>query len=69
MFKFVQKDTEKPDYLVGRDWGALKKAWKEYRQAKDDVNEDKMIQFATKIRNLQKKLSIKQSEFPELSMF
>ena len=68
MFKFVQSDSEKPDYLVGREWGALKKAWKEYRQAKDNANIDKMIQFASKIKNLQKKLSIKQSEFPELSI-
>ena len=63
MFKFIQNDTEKPDYLVGRDWGALNKAWKEYRQAKDDVNEQKMAQYATKIRNLQKKLGLKQSQF------
>lgn len=66
MFKFIQKDTAKPDYIVGGEWGALKKAWEDYRKAKEEVNPKKMIQYATKIRNLQSKLSLKQSEFPEL---
>lgn len=66
MFKFVQKTAEKPDYIVGGEWSALQKAWRQYRKAKEEVNTKKMTEYATKIRNLQSKLGLKQSEFPEI---
>ncbi len=66
MFKFEQEHAEKPDYIIGQTWSSLKKAWKNYQKAKDDVDTEKMIKFAKKIHNLQIKLGIKQSEFSEL---
>ncbi|MGI0047546.1 MAG: hypothetical protein ACREBB_10240 [Nitrosotalea sp.] len=68
MFRFVEKKSEKTDYIVGREWSVLKKAWKEYRKARDEDNTEKMTKHAKKILNLQKKLGVKQSEFPELKM-
>lgn len=68
MFKFEQNPTEKPDYIVGGTWSSLKKAWKMYKKAKDDVDEKNMVKFAKKIVNLQAKLGIKQSEFSELDL-
>lgn len=66
MFRFVEKKSEKTDYIVGREWSSLKKAWKEYRKAKDEDNVKGMLDHAKKILSLQKKLGIKQSEFPEI---
>lgn len=68
MFRFVEKKSEKTDYIVGREWSSLRKAWKEYRKFKDDNNIEKMAEYSKKILNLQKKLGIKQSEFPELKI-
>jgi uncharacterized membrane protein (DUF106 family) len=68
MFRFVEKKSEKTDYIVGREWSSLKKTWKEYRKAKDESNTEKMAEYAKKILNLQKKLGIKQSEFPGLKI-
>ncbi len=65
MFRFIEKKSEKTDYIVGRKWSSLKKAWKEYRKAKDENNTEKMAEYAKKILDLQKKLGVKQSEFPE----
>ncbi|MEM3144046.1 MAG: hypothetical protein QXW91_05410 [Candidatus Nitrosotenuis sp.] len=66
MFKFVQSPTEKTDYIVGRQWSLLKKAWKDYKVAKENLNNSKAIEIAQKIQTLQKKLGINVSEFPEL---
>ncbi len=66
MFRFIEKKSEKTDYIVGREWSNLKKTWKEYRKAKDENNTEKMAEYAKKILNLQKKLGVKQSEFSEL---
>lgn len=68
MFRFIEKKSEKTDYIVGREWSSLKKAWKEYRKFKDSNDIDKMSECSKKILNLQKKLGIKQSEFPELKI-
>ena len=69
MFKFEQRPTEKTDYVVGGPWHLLKKAMKEYLKAKEEVNQYKMKIYAKKIQNLQKKLGLKISEFPELKIF
>lgn len=68
MFRFIEKKSEKTDYIVGREWSSLKKAWKEYRKAKDENNTEKMSEHAKKILSLQKRLGVKQSEFPELKI-
>lgn len=65
VFRFVEKKSERTDYIVGREWSNLKKAWKEYREAKDDNNAEKMAESAKKILRLQNKLGIKKTEFPE----
>lgn len=66
MFRFVEKKSERTDYIVGREWGSLRKAWKEYRKAQDDANDAKAVECAKRIQNLQKKLGIKISEFSEI---
>lgn len=68
MFRFIEKKSEKTDYIVGREWSSLKKAWKEYRKFKDENNTEKMLEYAKKIQSFQKKLGVKQSEFPELKI-
>lgn len=69
MFKFEQKITEKTDYIVGSNWTSLKKAWKEYKKAKEEFNVLQMRQYANKIKNLQKKLGLRESRFIELDPF
>lgn len=67
MFKFEQKPTEKTDYIVGSTWSSLQKSWKEYKKAKEEANVLRMKQYGRKIQNLQKKLGLKESTFPELT--
>ncbi|HET8720275.1 MAG TPA: hypothetical protein VFM64_04695 [Candidatus Nitrosotenuis sp.] len=68
MFEFVQKRSEKTNYLVGREWFALTKALKEYKKAEAEGNMNTMVKLAKKIRLIQQNLGIKQSEFPNLSL-
>ncbi|MDE1829449.1 MAG: hypothetical protein KGI25_03910 [Thaumarchaeota archaeon] len=66
MFKYEQKKTEKPDYLVGREWSDLQKAWKEYKNAQESSDDVKITSSAKRIQNLQKKLGMKVTDFQEL---
>lgn len=66
MFKFEQEHAEKPDYIIGQKWSLLKKAWKNYQKAKDDADAENMIKFAKRVRSIQAKFGIKQTEFSEL---
>ncbi len=63
MFKFVQKKSEKTDYIVGREWAELKKTWEKFESVKLEQNTEKMNQYALKINNLQKKLGITKTKF------
>ena len=69
MFKFEEKTTERTDYIVGNDWASLKKTWKDYKKAKENFNVLRMRQYANKIKNLQKKLGLRESRFIELDPY
>lgn len=68
MFQFIQKRSEKTNYLVGREWSALTKALKDYKKAETEGNIDKMTKIAKKIKLIQQNLGIKQSDFSNLGL-
>ena len=55
-------------YTKGQTWGALKKAWKAYKIAKVQNDRAKMMEYAQRIRTLQKELGLKQAAFPDLGL-
>ena len=55
-------------FTVGQSWGALRKSWKGYRIAKVQANNDKMIEYANKIRKIQGELGISVAAFPNLGI-
>lgn len=55
-------------YTKGQTWGALKKAWKAYKIAKVQKDKTRMLEYANRIRTLQKELSLKQASFPDLGI-
>jgi hypothetical protein len=60
------KQTQKEKFTTGQTWGALRKAWKGYRIAKVGGDKEKMKEYATKIRTLQKDLGVPRAKFPAL---
>lgn len=48
-------------------WSRLRKAWKEYRTAKKQNQELRMIEAARKVRAIQAELGVLSSPFPEIS--
>lgn len=67
VFEFIEKKTEKADYLIGGDWSLLKKAWKHYAISKGKDEYDNMKKYARKIREIQKRMGLKQTSFTELN--
>jgi len=63
VFVFVQKRTEKTDYLVGGAYGQLTKAWKDYNKAKLDCEDAKIKKFQEKINSLEAHLELKITQF------
>ncbi len=55
-------------YNKGQTWGALKKAWRGYKVAKVQNNEEDMKKYAGRIRTLQKELGLAQAKFPDLGL-
>jgi hypothetical protein len=55
-------------YTKGQSWGALKKAWRAYKIAKVQNDKQKMTEYATRIRTLQRDLGVTQAKFPELNL-
>ncbi len=53
-------------YTKGQTWGALKKAWKAYKIAKVQDDNERMKEYATRINTLQKELGLKQAKFDVL---
>jgi hypothetical protein len=51
------------DFSKAQTWAALKKCWKAYKIAKAQNDREKMIEYAKRIRSLQKELGLPQSEF------
>ena len=56
------------DFTVGQSWGALRKSWKGYRIAKVQANNEKMVEYANKIRKIQGELGISVAAFPNLGI-
>ncbi len=52
----------------GQTWAALKKCWRAYKIAKVKGEKDNMIEYAKRIRSLQRELGVQQAKFPELKL-
>lgn len=55
-------------HSTGQTWAALKKCWKAYRIAKVKGEKENMMEYAKRIRSLQKELGYPQAKFPELGL-
>jgi hypothetical protein len=55
-------------HTTGQTWAALKKSWKAYKIAKVKDEKENMIEYARRIRSLQKELGVTQSSFPDLDL-
>lgn len=55
-------------HTKGQTWAALKKSWKAYKIAKVKNEKEKMVEYATRIRTLQKELGYPAAKFPELDL-
>jgi len=55
-------------FTAGQTWGALRKAWKAYKIAKVQNDREKMLEYAKRIRTLQKELGVEVAKFPDLGL-
>jgi hypothetical protein len=55
-------------HTTGQTWAALKKSWKAYKIAKVKNEKENMVEYAKRIRSLQKELGVTQSSFPDLDL-
>jgi len=55
-------------FSTGQTWGALRKAWKAYKIAKVQNDREKMLEYAKRIRALQKELGVEVAKFPDLGL-
>lgn len=55
-------------HTTGQTWAALKKSWKAYKIAKVKDEKENMVEYARRIRSLQKELGVTQSNFPDLDL-
>ncbi|MDG6925027.1 MAG: hypothetical protein JRN09_00590 [Nitrososphaerota archaeon] len=46
----------------------MKKCWRAYKIAKIKNEKDGMLEYANRIRSLQKELGVQQAKFPELGL-
>ena len=66
MLKFHNPKPTKSGESVIKIWNELKENWRIYKRARLEDEFTKMREVASKIRELQDDLGIKQAEFPEL---
>jgi hypothetical protein len=55
-------------HSTGQTWAALKKSWRAYKIAKVKDEKENMVEYAKRIRSLQKELGVAQAKFPELGL-
>jgi hypothetical protein len=55
-------------YSKGQTWAALKKSWRAYKIAKIKNERVNMVEYANRIRSLQRELGVAQAKFPELDL-
>jgi hypothetical protein len=55
-------------HTTGQTWAALKKSWKAYKIAKVKDEKENMVEYARRVRSLQKELGVTQSNFPDLDL-
>jgi len=55
-------------HTEGQTWAALKKCWRAYKIAKVRSEKEKMVEYANRIRSLQRELGLPQAPFPELGL-
>jgi len=55
-------------HSTGQTWAALKKSWRAYKIAKVKGESEKMVEYAKRIRTLQKELGLSPAKFPGLEL-
>jgi len=55
-------------HTKGQTWAALKKSWRAYKIAKVKNERGNMIEYAKRIRSLQRELGVAQAKFPDLDL-
>jgi len=60
--------VQQVSHTTGQTWAALKKSWKAYKIAKVKDEKENMVEYAKRIRSLQKELGVTQAKFPELDL-
>lgn len=55
-------------HTKGQTWAALKKSWRAYKIAKVKNEREKMVEYAKRIRSLQRELGVAQAKFPDLDL-
>jgi hypothetical protein len=55
-------------HTKGQTWAALKKSWKAYKIAKVKDERANMLEYAKRIRSLQRELGVVQAKFPDLNL-
>ena len=55
-------------HTTGQTWAALKKSWRAYKIAKVKDEKTNMVEYAKRIRSLQKELGVAQATFPDLDL-
>jgi len=55
-------------HTKGQTWAALKKSWKAYKIAKVKNERGNMVEYAKRIRSLQRELGVSQAKFPDLNL-
>lgn len=66
MYKFQNPRPTKSGESVITIWNNIKENWRIYKRAKLEDDFPRMREVASKIKELQDDLGIKQAEFPEL---
>jgi hypothetical protein len=61
-------DMSATSHTKGQTWAALKKSWKAYKIAKVKSETANMLEYATRIRKLQKELGVTQAKVPDLEL-
>lgn len=66
MITFDKPIETKSGEDIVRVWKELQEAWSVYKKAKFDHDTETVIEYATKIQELQEDIGLKKAEFPEL---
>ncbi len=68
MFQFVEPKKDDSNYTKDQTWDTLRKVWQSFEKARVKSDASKMIEYAKKIRSLQRNLGINQTKFPRFGL-